>query len=317
MKILKACLVLVSVAALCSMFDLFFTVSEYEQAVITRLGTPVASVKEAGLHLKIPFIQKVTSYEKRGLRWDSGPLEIPAGDGVVIGLDVAARWRIVDPARFFETVGTYEHAYSRLDDIIDSIVKDKVSTISVSELVRSSALIDVKETIAEEGGRTPDPSAGETDRKIVPGRGRIAGSICSEASRSLSQFGVELMDVRFKRLSYPGSTTAKVFERMVSERKYRAARLRSEGEGRKAELLGQMEKELRSIRSEAEKSAEEIKGRADAEAARIYGRAYGKDPEFAAFYKTLQTYRETPFDNTTLILGTDSEFYRFLKGTKR
>jgi len=133
----------------------------------------------------------------------------------------------------------------------------------------------------------------------------------------VSRFGMELIDLKLRRLSYPESITAKVFERMVSERKLRAARLRSEGEGRKAEILGQMEKELRGIRSEAARSAEEIQGRADAEAARIYGQAYNKDPEFAAFMKTLETYRETNLENTTLILGTDSEFFKYLKGMKR
>jgi len=316
MKVLKTAFIIIFVAALSSACDLLFSVSEYEQAVITRFGTPIASVKEAGLHLKAPFIDRITRYEKRSLRWDSGSLEIRDRDGVPVSVDVTGRWRIADPVRFFEAVGTYERAYAKLDDAVDSIVKSKVSESSLSELVRSSELIE-QGAAGSDAGRTPGLAAQEERRKIVSGRNRIAGSILTEASGSVSRFGMELVDLRIRRLGYPGSVTAKVFERMISERRCRAARLRSEGEGRRAEILGLMEKELLGIRSEAARIGQEIQGRADAEAARIYGQAYNKDPEFAAFMKTLQAYRETNFENTTLILGTDSEFYRYLQGTKR
>ncbi|HQG31923.1 MAG TPA: protease modulator HflC [Deltaproteobacteria bacterium] len=316
MKALKTAFVIIFAAALAGVFDLFFSVSEYEQAVITRFGAPIASVREAGLHLKAPFIDRISRLEKRSFRWDSGPLEISDRDGVPVRVEVVARWRIADPVRFLQIAGTYEQAYARLDDTIDPIIKDRVSANSLPELVRSSELIDQGAAGSDDAGM-PGPDAREVHRKIVPGRDRIMGSMLKEASGSVSRFGMELIDLKLRRLSYPESITAKVFERMVSERKLRAARLRSEGEGRKAEILGQMEKELRGIRSEAARSAEEIQGRADAEAARIYGQAYNKDPEFAAFMKTLETYRETNLENTTLILGTDSEFFKYLKGMKR
>lgn len=316
MKAVKSCLVILAIGALFCLFDIFSVLGESEQAVVTRLGTPVASVKEAGLHLKMPFIETITRYEKRSLRWDSGLLEIPTKDGTVMSVNATAGWRIADPMKFHETVRTYEQAYARLDRTIDSILKDTVSRNPLSELVRSSGSLYM-EGIGQETSRIPELAGPEISRKILLGREKITHSMASEASKSLSRFGMEVIDLRFKRLSYPERATAKVFERMISERRYRAARLKSEGEGRKAEILGQMERELLAVRSEAARSADEIQGRADGEAAGIYGRAYGKDPEFSTFFKTLQTYRETPFENTTLILGTDSEFYRFLKGTKK
>ena len=315
MKALQTLLMAAAVVAVLGISGVFFTVGEYEQVVITQFGKPVRSVKDAGLHFKIPFIQKLTRYEKRILRWDGDPTEVPSRDKRFIWVDATARWRIVDPLKFLQSLGTYDQAYAKLDDILDSVVKDHVSANPLAELVRSTDLIEAT------GGEESDASSALTDtetaHKIVLGREKITRAILSDASKVMPEFGIELVDVRLKRLNYVEKVREKVYERMISERKRKAAQFRSEGEGKKAEIIGQMEKELKAITSEAFKTAEEIKGKADAEAAKIYGRAYNQDPDFYAFYKTLETYKQSAFENSTIIIGTDSDYYKVLKNVPR
>ncbi len=315
MKALQTILIAVAIVAFLGISGVFYTVGEYEQVVITQFGKPVGSVSDAGLHFKIPFIQKITRYEKRILRWDGDPREVPTRDKRFIWVDATARWKIVDPLRFLQSIGTYDQAYAKLDDILDSVVKDHVSANPLVELVRSTDLIEAQD------GEERDASSVLVDKevkgKIVRGRETITRAILEEASKAMPQFGMELVDVRLKRLDYVEKVREKVYERMISERKRKAAQFRSEGEGKKAEIIGQMEKELKSITSQAFKTAEEIKGKADAEAAGIYGRAYNQDPEFYAFYKTLETYKESAFENSTIIIGTDSDYYNVLKNVPR
>ena len=290
----------------------FYTVREWEQVVITQFGKVIGEPKtEAGLYFKIPFIQEINRYEKRILRWDGDPKEIPTRDKRFIYVDTTARWRIVDARKFRRVVVSYNQAYARLDDIIDAVVRDYVSSNPLVELVRTTDWIP---TVQEGEDKVVSPFGEPTAREtVVLGREKITRAILAEASKAMPGFGMELVDVRIKRINYVERVRQKVYERMVSERKRKAAQFRSEGEGKKAEILGQMEKELKSIVSGAYRTAEEIRGEADAEATRIYGEAYNQDPEFYAFFKTLETYKEAPYKNAFVILGTDSDYYRFLK----
>lgn len=294
----------------------FYTVREWDQVVITQFGKPIGKPKtEAGLYFKIPMIQDVNRYEKRILRWDGDPKEIPTRDKRFIYVDTTARWRIVDPRKFLEVLGPgeigYAQAYRKLDDTIDAVVRDYVSANPLVELIRTDNSMREAELGA---GREVSSSTKEAARKTVRlGRGEITRAILAEAAKAMPAFGMELVDVRIKRINYVERVRQKVYERMISERKRQAARFRSEGEGEKARILGKMERELKSIISGAYRTAEEIRGKADAEATKIYGEAYNQDPEFYAFFKTLDTYKEAPFKNAFIILGTDSDYYRFLK----
>jgi membrane protease subunit HflC len=290
----------------------FYTVREWEQVVITQFGRPIGKPKtEAGLRFKVPFIQKLHRYEKRVLRWDGDPKEIPTRDKRFIYVDTTARWRIVDAQKFLEVVGTYNQAYAKLDDIIDAVLRDYVSSNPLVELVRTT---NEMPTVEEGEGKVLSPFPEATALETVRlGREKITRAILLEASKAMSAFGMDLVDVRIKRINYIERVRTKVYERMVSERKRKAAQFRSEGEGQKAEILGEMEKELKSIISGAYRTAEEIRGEADAEATRIYGDAYNQDPAFYAFFKTLETYKEAAYKNAFVILGTDSDYYRYLK----
>ncbi len=290
----------------------FYTVREWEQVVITQFGKPIGEPRtEAGLHFKIPLVQKLHRYEKRILRWDGDPKEIPTRDKRFIYVDTTARWRIVDARRFLEVLGSYTQAYAKLDDIIDAVVRDYVSANPLVELVRTT---DQMPTVEEVEGKVVSPLPEATVREtVILGREKITRAILTEASKAMPAFGIALVDVRIKRINYVERVRKKVYERMVSERKRIAAQFRSEGEGKKAEVIGRMEKDLKSIISGAYRTAEEIRGKADAEATRIYGGAYNQDPEFYAFFKTLDTYKEAAFKNAFVILGTDSDYYRFLK----
>jgi membrane protease subunit HflC len=290
----------------------FYTVREWEQVVITQFGRPIGKPKtEAGLRFKVPFIQKLHRYEKRVLRWDGDPKEIPTRDKRFIYVDTTARWRIVDAQKFLEVVGTYNQAYAKLDDIIDAVLRDYVSSNPLVELVRTT---NEMPTVEEGEGKVLSPFPEATALETVRlGREKITRAILLEASKAMSAFGMDLVDVRIKRINYIERVRTKVYERMVSERKRKAAQFRSEGEGQKAEILGEMEKELKSIISGAYRTAEEIRGEADAKATRIYGDAYNQDPAFYAFFKTLETYKEAAYKNAFVILGTDSDYYRYLK----
>lgn len=289
----------------------FYTLEEGQQAVIVQFGRPVGDlVTEAGLHVKLPFVQEVRRFEKRLLIWDGDPNQIPTKGREFIWVDTTARWRIADAKKFLESVATEGGAQSRLDDIIDSVVRDQVSGSELVELVRSTSWVIPKGEALEE---VPAELEEELKKKIARGREEITRIILAEARKIIPQYGIELVDVRIKRLDYVESVREKVYARMISERKRIAARFRSEGEGRSAEILGTMEKELRQIRSTAYRRAQEVRGKADAEATKIYGNAYNRDPEFYAFSRTLEAYKEGQNKNSVLILTTDSDYYRYLK----
>ena len=303
---------LVFIGLLASM-DAYYTLEEGQQAVILQFGRPVGQpVTEAGLHVKIPFIQVVRRFEKRLLIWDGDPNQIPTKGREFIWVDTTARWRIADAKKFLENVATEAGAQSRLDDIIDSVVRDQVSASELVELVRSASWEVPQGEILEE---VPAEVREELEKQIARGREEITRTILAEARKVIPQYGIELVDVRIKRLNYVESVQQKVYARMISERKRIAAQFRSEGEGQSAEILGTMEKELRDIRSTAYRKVQEIRGTADAEATRVYGVSYGRDPEFYAFSRTLEAYKEGQNEAMVMILTTDSDYYRYMKDT--
>lgn len=284
-----------------------YIVDETRQVVITEFGRPVGEpIKKAGLYIKVPFIQKVNYFDKRLLVWDGSPTQIPTSDKKYIWVDTTARWRIVDPLKFLQSVKNERGAQARLDDIIDSATRDKITSHPLYEVVRNSnrefafsevSTVEEKEEVAQ----------------VLVGREKISREILKEASKLVPQYGIELVDVRIKRLNYVEEVREKVYARMISERKKVAELYRSEGLGKKAEIEGMREKELQKITSEAYKKAQMIKGQADAEAARIYARAYSADPDFYSFLKTLEVYQKSISGNTVIVLTTGSELYKYLK----
>ncbi len=286
-----------------------YIVDETQQTVITQFGEPIGDpVTKAGLHIKMPFIQQANYFEKRLLQWDGNPNQIPTKDKRYIWVDTTARWRIKDPLKFLQSVTNERGAHARLDDIVDSATRDYLTNHNLVEAVRNSNRIIETTSLGEEDEIKASDEALET---IRVGRDAITRGILRQASEIVPQYGIELVDVRIKRINYVRDVRDKVYERMISERKRAAERYRSEGQGKKREVEGQMAKELEEIRSEAYKKAEVIKGKADAEAIRIYADAYNKDPEFYSFIKTLDTYKNTIDVDTTLIFSPDNEYLEY------
>jgi modulator of FtsH protease HflC len=293
-------LVLLSVTVV---YDGFFIIKEGQQAMITQFGKPIGDSKtEAGFYFKMPFVQDVNYFDKRVQIWDGEPNQIPTNDKTYVYLDVTARWRITDALQYMQAVKTEVRAKSLLDDIIDGTVRDMVNKNNLIEIIRSSDWST--ETMTKKDIDNTPPSRG---------RDVISDMVLEAAAKVTPQYGIELLDVMFKRVNYIESVRLKVYDRMISERKRIAAEKRSTGEGQKAEILGKVERELKVVLSEANREASEIKGKADAEATKIYGDIYGQDPEFFSFYKTLESYSEVIGDNTSLILSSDSELYKYLK----
>ncbi len=287
-----------------------YTVGEHEQVVLTQFGEIVGDpVTAPGLHFKMPFTQEVHRFDKRWLEWDGETNRIPTLEKKYIWVDVYARWRIADPIRFYQRMRDEVGAQSRLDDIIDGEIRNAISNHNLLELVRSSSR-EFEQTEEEKGILDPE------EFKIAIGRAEIMDRVQARAAAVMPDFGIELADVQIKRINYTEDVQAKVFERMISERLRIAARYRSEGQGRKAEIMGQIERELKEIESGAYKTAEEIRGQADAEAAAIYAEAYNKDPELYQFLKTLDMYRRTIDENTTVVLSTDAEVLKYLKSER-
>lgn len=296
--------------------EYYFIVEEGKQVVITQFGKPIGNpITEAGIHFKLPFIQKSNEFEKRILIWEGDPNQIPTKDKKYIWVETTARWRINDALKFLQTNTNYQAAYSRMDDIIDAVVRDVISSNPLIEVVRTSTMQrqSVKQTVNVIEDSMYSTESSEIDEEIKLGRDKIVKIILEESSKLMSRFGIELIDVRLKRINYVETVRNKVYQRMISERKRIASAYRSEGEGKKSEILGKMEKELQEIKSEAYKKAQIIQGEADAKATKIYGDAYNEDPEFYAFYKTLETYSKMENKNSYLILSTDSDLYKYLK----
>ena len=310
-KILLALFVIGLLAAVVILGGGLFVIDQGEQGIIVQFGEPVgAVVTTPGLHWKRPFIQEVRRFDKRLLAWDGDVSQIPTLGREFIVVDTTARWRIVDPLKFLRSVRDELGARTRLDDILDSVVRDIVSGADLEEVVRSRDW-DVDPTRLEEA-----PARDEVLlRKPKVGREGLEQKMLAAAAQRMPELGIELVDVRIKRINYIESVRRQVESRMVSERQSIAARFRSEGEGRSQEILGNMEKQLREIRSEAERKAEEIHGTADAEATRTYAAAYGADPEFFAFFRTLESYQALG-KNATVLFDAQAEFFRYLESAQ-
>lgn len=288
-----------------------FVVSERDQCFITQFGRPVGDrITEPGIHFKIPFIQKAHFFDRRFLEWDGHPNQLPTKDKRYISIDTYARWKIVDPLVFFQKVTDERGAQTRLDDILDGATRNAVANHDLVDIVRSKKREDQGIPVTEEGEQI------RPLQQFQGGRHAITRVILQNARPQLAEWGIELLDIQFKRLNYESDVQQKIFERMISERKRIADKYRSEGEGEAAKIAGEREKELKTIQSQAYRKVQEIQGEADAEATRIYAGAYNQSPaarDFYGFLKTLETYDKSLSDKDWLLLSTDGEFYRYLK----
>jgi membrane protease subunit HflC len=295
-------------------FSSVYTVSEVEQVIITQFGKPVGvPITSAGLKLKLPYIQDVNPIDKRVLEWDGSPSDMPTKDKLYISVDLFARWRITDPLQYFLRLRDERSAQSRLDDILGSETRNAVAKHELIEIIRTTKdrvpLRDALLTDAERdlGSLVP----------IQKGRNLVEQEIFAAAAEKVRVFGIELLDIRFKRINYNESVRPKIYDRMISERRQIAERFLSEGNGEAARIRGNRVRDLNKIQSEAYRQVEEIRGLADAKATEIYARAYNQSREAAAFYeftRTMQAYKTIIEENTTLVLSTDSDLFKFLKG---
>src|SRR3989338_4370125 len=287
-----------------------FIIDETRQVVITQFGKPVGQpISSAGLHFRTPFVQQAHYFEKRILNWDGDPNQIPTKDKKYILVDTTARWKIIDALKFLQSVGNEMSAQSRLDDIINSATRDAVTNHLLVDAVRDSNRILESKDLGEDA-----IFADEALERIEVGRQQLTRSILEKTKVLAPQYGIEIVDVRIKRVNYVEDVRNKVYDRMIAEKKRAAEKYRSEGQGKSAEIEGQVGKELKQITSEAYRKAQILTGEADAQAIGIYAQAYSEDPNFYAFMKTLETYRETIDENSTVILTTNSDYYKYLKG---
>ncbi len=315
MKVNKIYIVIGVVAAALLIFACAYTVNETEQVVITQFGKVVGKpVIKPGLHFKFPLIQHINIFPKNLLEWDGDPGQIPTLDKTFIWVDAFARWKIVEPIKFFQTVNNVTSAMGRLDDIIDPAVRNFVTSYKLIETVRTSN----RELDTFESGIHENKEDMEKDTRvryaIQTGRAKITEGILKQAQPKLTDFGIELVDVKIKRINYVEQVRKSVYGRMIAERKQIAEKFRSEGKGEATKIIGEKDRELKRITSTAYKTAQEIKGRADAEATIISAQAYGQDPEFYSFLKSLEIYPDTLAEKSQLVLSTDSDFLKYLKG---
>jgi membrane protease subunit HflC len=313
MKTKSIFLILLAIIAVV-IYGAAYSVDETEQVVITQFGRIVGEPKtDPGLKFKIPFIQKANYFNKNLLEWDGDPGQVPTLDKTFIGVDTFARWKIVDPVKFFQTVNNRFNAVGKLNDIIDPAVRNFITSHHLIEAVRKSS----RELDTTEIGIEGADKKTRVYYRVNVGRQKIAQGILEQAQPKLTPFGIELVDVKIKRINYVEEVKKSVYGRMIAERNQIAEKFRSEGKGEAQKILGEKERDLQEIESEAFKRAQKIKGSADAEATIIYADAYGKDPEFYSFVQTLEIYREALDKNSSLILTTDSEFLKYLKGPSK
>lgn len=290
-----------------------YTIDQAEQAIIVQLGAPVGGpITEPGLHFKVPFIQEVRRFDKRLLSWDGDPNQIPTRGEQFISVDTTARWRIIDPLTFLKSVQNERGATLRLNDILDSVVRDHISAADLVEIVRSKDW-EISEEDLKRAQAVSEGDAEILTKRIASGRQELVKSILEKASVQMPDYGIELVDIRIKRIDYVEAVQQRVFERMIAERQRIAEQFRSEGQGRAAEIDGNTERELAQITSEAQRQAELVRGEADAEATRVYNDAFGADPEFFSFFRSLESYSRSVGGKTTLFLGPESDYVRYLR----
>lgn len=298
------------------LFNSFYTVGEAQQVILTQFGRPVGDpVTTAGLKMKMPFVQMVNRIDKRILEWDGSPSDMPTKDKLYIAVDLFARWRITDPLQYFLRMRDERSAQSRLDDILGSETRNAVAKHELIEIIRTTKdRVPLKDPTLTDGD-----TANQTIGMLVPinkGREAVEQEIFKAAAEKIKVFGIELLDIRFKRINYNASVQPKIFERMISERRQIAERFRSEGNGEAARIRGNMTRERDRIQSEAYRRVEEIRGEGDAKAAEVYANAYNQSPDAVQFYqftRTLEAYKAVVTPDSTLVLSTDSDIFKFLK----
>ncbi len=293
-----------------------YTVNEVEQVIITQFGKPVGEpITTAGLKVKMPFVQEVNPIEKRVLEWDGSPSDMPTKDKLYISVDLFARWRITDPLQYFLRLRDERSAQSRLDDILGSETRNAVAKHELIEIIRTT-----RDRVPLRDALLTDAEKAQNMGSLVPiqkGRKLVEQEIFTAAAEKVQVFGIELLDIRFKRINYNESVRPKIYDRMISERRQIAERFLSEGNGEAARIRGNRVRDLNKIQSEAYRQVEEIRGVADAKATEIYAAAYNESPEAVAFYeftRTMQAYKSIIADNTTLVLSTGSDLFKYLKG---
>lgn len=300
----------------------FFELNEGRQAIITQFGKPVGDpIVKAGLHTKTPFIQEVRFVDKRILSWDGFPNQIPTKDKKYIKVDTTARWRVVDALKFIQTVRNETGAKARLDAILDSATRDVISNHNLVEAVRNSNSIIEKieekkaqvEKLKAEGKPVIEEGVSGEIEKIQVGRENLSEMIVKSAEKELEAFGIKLIDVQLRRISYEKSVEAKVYERMTSERQRIAQKIRSIGQGEKAKIEGRLERDLREIKSQAYKKAQIIRGQGEAKALKIYAVSLSKDPDFYSFLKTMEVYKDSIQERTKFLMSSDGELFKFFK----
>jgi len=300
------------VIILIALYSAAYTVDETQQVVVTQFGKAIGNpITEPGLNFKWPIIQEANYFPKNLLEWDGDPSQIPTLDKTYIYVDTFARWKVVDPLKFFQTVNNVTVALARLDDIIDAAVRNFIASYHLIETVRwTNRELDTFEVGID---KIQDE---RVVREITTGRQKIVRQILDQAFPKLKELGILLVDVQIKRLNYVEEVRRSVYGRMIAERKQIAEKFRSEGEGEARKIEGNRGKELQRITSEAYRKAQEVKGKADAESTQIYAQAYSKDPEFYSFLKTLDVYKNTMDKDSSLVLSTESDFLKYFKTLK-
>jgi membrane protease subunit HflC len=293
---------------LAMLYSALYTVSETQQVVVTQFGEPIGrAITDPGLHVKVPFAQEANVFDKRWLEWNGNPNQVPTRDKKYIWVETYARWRIANPLLFFQRLRDERGAQSRLDDIIDGETRNVIANHNLIEVVRTS------NRGFERAEEVEDVMEAEAMRQVELGRDKITRLILERASHVVPDYGIDLVDLQIQRVNYIESVQAKVFDRMISERKRIADRHRSEGQGKSAEIRGKKERELKVIESEAYRKTQEIMGRGDAEATSIYAGAYNRDRELYRFLRTMETYRSTVDKDSWLVLSTDADLFRYLQ----
>ena len=305
-------LIIPVIVILIAIFSGAYVIDETEQVIITQFGKAIGKPKkDPGLYFKIPLIQQANFFPKNLLEWDGDAGQVPTLDKTYIYVDTFARWKIVNPLKFFQTVNNVVGALARLDDIIDPAVRNFITSYPLIETVRNTNR-ELDKLDTDQANEEEERPLGE----VSMGRGKITQGILDQAQPKLKDFGIELVDVQIKRLNYVEQVRKSVYGRMIAERKQIAQKFRSEGEGEARIIEGGQEKELKRITSEAYKTAQEKMGKADAESTRVYAEAYNKDPEFYSFVKSLDVYENTMDKESSLLLSTNSDFLKFFKSYK-
>ena len=298
-------------AVIVLVFSAAYMIDETEQVVITQFGRIVGEpATEPGLKFKMPFIQTANYFPKNLLEWDGDPGQVPTKDKTYIWVDTFARWKISDPILYFQTVKDEFSALKRLDDIIDPAMRNLITSYPLVETVRNTDRAMDTFDVAND-----DENKNRQVRYTVDlGRDEITRRIVAQSRPKLREFGIELVDMKIKRVNYIDSVRRSVYDRMIAERNQIAEKFRAEGKGEASNIRGEKEKELQKIKSEAYRTAQETKGHADAKATRIYADAYGMDPDFYAFQKTMEVYKKSLSKDSSLILSTDSDLMKYMKG---